>query len=62
MERTAFSKGLDIMGEFEALKAKFEDVTPALHGEEKTKTLAEAARSALDSTPNTQGRVVGRSF
>lgn len=57
MERTAYSKELDIMDEFEALKAKFEDVTRALHGEEKTKTLAEAARSALDSTANAyQGR------
>jgi replicative DNA helicase len=52
MERTAFSKELDIMDEFEALKAKFEDVSRALHGEEKTKTLAQAARSALDSTAN----------
>lgn len=52
MERTAYSKELDIMDEFDALKAKFEDVTRALSGDEKTKTLAEAARRALDSTAN----------
>jgi replicative DNA helicase len=34
MERTAFSKELDIMDEFDALKAKFEDVVKALQGGE----------------------------
>lgn len=59
MERTAFSKELDIMDEFEALKAKFEDVSRALRGEEHTQTLAEAARRALDSTANAyQGKGV----
>lgn len=52
MEKTAYSKELDIMDEFDALKAKFEDVTRALTGEEKTQTLAQAARRALDSTAN----------
>jgi replicative DNA helicase len=56
MERTAFSKELNIM---EALKAKFDNVSRALNGEVTTKTLAEAARSALDSTANAyQGRAV----
>ncbi|OWV62561.1 hypothetical protein ATY75_12110 [Rhizobium sp. N122] len=32
MEKTAYSKELDIMDEFEALKAKFEDVVKALQG------------------------------
>jgi aerobic-type carbon monoxide dehydrogenase small subunit (CoxS/CutS family) len=59
MERTAFSKELNIMDDFEALKAKFDDVSRALNGEETTKTLAGAARSALDSTAKAyQGRAV----
>lgn len=52
INQTAFSKELDIMDEFDALKAKFEDVSRALKGEETTMTLAEAARRALDSTAN----------
>jgi hypothetical protein len=47
------------MDDFEALKAKFDDVSRALNGEETTKTLAGAARSALDSTAKAyQGRAV----
>jgi replicative DNA helicase len=52
MEQTAYSKELDILDEFEALRAKFESVSRALSGEEKTKTLAQAARLALDGTAN----------
>jgi replicative DNA helicase len=50
MEQTAYSKELDIMDEFDALRAKFEAVSRALSGEEKTKTLAEASRRSLATT------------
>lgn len=50
MQSTAFSKELDIMDEFDALRAKFDAVTQALSGEEKTKTLADAAKRSLAST------------
>jgi replicative DNA helicase len=59
MEQTAYSKELDIMDEFDVLRAKFDAVTLALNGEEKTQTLAQAARRALDSTANAyQGKGV----
>lgn len=59
MEQTAFSKDFDIMDEFDALRAKFDIVSQALNAEEKTQTLAQAARRALDSTANAyQGRGV----
>lgn len=47
---TAFSKELDIMDEFEALQAKFEEVSRALRGQGQIKTLADGARNALDAT------------
>ncbi|ASW06281.1 DnaB-like helicase N-terminal domain-containing protein [Rhizobium sp. 11515TR] len=50
MERTAFSKDLDIMDEFDALRAKFDEVSRALNGESDIKTLADGARNALDAT------------
>lgn len=59
MESTAYSKELDIMDEFDALRAKFDDVSRALRGEDDTQTLAQAARHALDSTANAyQGKGV----
>jgi replicative DNA helicase len=61
MDETAFSKELDIADEFEALRAKFEEVSRSLMGSDKGNTLADAARRALASTANAyQGRgVVG---
>lgn len=50
MEKAGYSSDFDIMDEFEALRAKFEEVSAALSGQEKTTTLADAARRALDST------------
>ncbi len=50
IEATGFSKELDILEEFEAIRSKFEDVCRALKMEQNTKTLAQAARNALDST------------
>jgi replicative DNA helicase len=50
MESVGYSAELDIMDDFEALRAKFEEVSAALRGEEKTGTLAEAATRALAST------------
>ncbi len=50
MEHTAYSKELDILDEFEALRAKFESVSRALNGEERPKTLAEAAKRSLAAT------------
>ena len=50
MESVGRSSNLDIMDEFEALRAKFDDVSAALRGQDRTTTLAEAARRALDST------------
>lgn len=50
MEAVGYSSDFDIMDEFEALRAKFDDVSAALSGQQRTTTLAEAARRALDST------------
>lgn len=50
MEQTAFSKELDIMDEFDALRAKFEAVTQALNGQDRPKTLADAARRSVATT------------
>lgn len=50
LELVGYSTDFDIMEEFEALRARFEEVSAALSGQEKTTTLAEAARRALDST------------
>jgi replicative DNA helicase len=50
MEAIGYSSDFDIMDQFEALRAKFDDVSAALSGQEKTTTLADAARRALDST------------
>ena len=38
------------MEDFEALRARFDEITAALRGEERTSTLADAARRALNST------------
>lgn len=50
MEVVGYSPDFDIMDEFEALRAKFDDVSMALRGQDRTTTLADAARRALDST------------
>jgi len=52
MTDTAFSRELDISDEFDALRAKFDEITQALNGEDKGHSLADAARRALDSTAN----------
>ncbi|KQV30375.1 hypothetical protein ASC97_21255 [Rhizobium sp. Root1203] len=49
LERTAFSKDLDIMDEFEALKAKFEDVSRALNGETYTRRPPQKWRGGRDT-------------
>ncbi len=46
----AFSKELDISDEIEALKQRFEDVLSGLTSGNQGKTLADAARTALNST------------
>ncbi|MBD9372790.1 hypothetical protein IB238_09175 [Rhizobium sp. ARZ01] len=50
IEDAAFSLELDIMDEFEALRARFEDVARALNGQPQAKTLADAAKRSLAST------------
>lgn len=50
IEAAAFSKELDIIEEFEAIKERFEDVVRALNGDHQTKTLADAAKRSLAST------------
>lgn len=50
MSEVGFSPELDIMDEYDALRAKFEEVSNALRGEDRTRTLADASRRSLDST------------
>jgi replicative DNA helicase len=50
MASVGFSSELDIIDDFDALRARFDEVSSALRNEEKTTTLADAARRALDST------------
>lgn len=50
VQQLAYSAELDISDDFDALKQRFEDVVSALSGQSKGKTLASAARRALDKT------------
>lgn len=50
MEDAAFSLDLEIMEEVEALRGRFEDILRALNGGGHARTLADGARTALDST------------
>lgn len=50
VQQLAYSAELDISDDFDALKQRFEDVVSALSGQSKGKTLASAARRALDGT------------
>jgi replicative DNA helicase len=50
LTEAAYSTDLDIMDQVDALRAKFENVVAALDGGEKTRTLSQASRSALDAT------------
>lgn len=45
-----YAPELSIVDEYDALRAKFEEVSSALRSEERTRTLAEASRRALAST------------
>lgn len=52
MEEAAFSTDFDILDEVDAIRARFEDVMSALSGPQRGRTLADAARRALESTAN----------
>lgn len=48
--KVGYAGELEIMDEFEALRAKFEEVSAALNSQEKTKTLASASIRSLEAT------------
>lgn len=48
--QVGYANELSIIDEYEALRAKFDEVSAALRSEEKTRTLADAAKRALAST------------
>jgi replicative DNA helicase len=50
IESVGYSADLDIIDDFDALRARFDEVAASLRIEQRTTTLADAARRALDST------------
>ncbi|ASY62498.1 Replicative DNA helicase [Sinorhizobium sojae CCBAU 05684] len=59
LEDAAFSRDIEIMDQVDALRVRFDEVVRALNGEQRAKTLADAAKRALASTADAyQGKGV----